>query len=185
MIVAEPEKRATGPLIAFIDLLFLLVAFFILLLFFLHRQQTATQSELEQTQQNLETVQAQKSTVERVLEEVEPYMGKITALQKAETERRRAEDARVSRKREKETIRLEYELLPAGLVRYQERELPMPRFVADVVTPLRAKNWIAFRVLARPETPFGIVVDSRRAVLDEKQEFDTYWDNLAANRATQ
>lgn len=182
MITITPERRSTGPLIATIDLLFLMVAFFVLLLFFLQRQQSTTQVELEQTQERLESVQAEKSTLDRVLEEVRPYIGDVTAMRQAAEERRRAEQARELRKREKETLRLDYEILPGSLVLYKGNSYPVERFTAEVVKPLRERHWIAFRALARPDTPFGQVVNARRVVLEQQQEFDTYWDNLAPNR---
>ena len=185
MIASQPEKRSTGPLVATIDLLFLLVAFFLLMLFFLQRQKTVAEAELKQTHQQLETVQAQKSTVEQVLERIEPYMGKITALEKAEEERLREEQARELRKRQKETFKLEYEVLPGGVILYRGKQMPLRRFAGEVVEPLREKHWLAFRALARPDTPFGVVVQSRRIVLENQQEFDTYWDNLAPNRPAQ
>jgi len=181
MITTE-ERRATGPLIAFIDLLFLLVAFFVLMLFFLQQQKTVAEAELEQTQQELETVQAEKSTVEKVLEEIQPYVGEVTALRKRAEDKRRAEEARALRKRQKETFRLDYELLPNSVVLYQGRSYPVERFAAEVVEPLREQYWIGFRALARPDTPFGQVVGARRVVLERQQEFDTYWDNLAPDR---
>lgn len=174
------ERRSTGPLVAFIDLLFLLVAFFVLMLFFLQEQKTVAEANLEQTQQQLETVQAQKSTAERVLEDLEPYMGKITALQKEEAERRRAAEARKLRRAKKETFRLDYEVLPNGRIGYDGKTYALRTFSDRVVEPLREKHWIAFRAVAQPQTPFGTVVQSRRVLLENQQEFDTYWDNLSS-----
>jgi biopolymer transport protein ExbD len=182
MIFAREEKRGSGPLFAFIDLLFLMVAFFVLMLFFLQQQRTVAEAELEQTQQQLETVQAEKSIVERVLEEIEPFVGDITTLRQRAEERRRAEEARQLRKRQKETFKLEYEVLPGNVVLYEGTRYSVERFAAEVVERLRENNWIAFRALARPDTPFGEVIGARRLVLDRQQEFDTYWDNLAPNR---
>jgi biopolymer transport protein ExbD len=182
MIASSPEKRSTGPLVAFIDLLFLLVAFFVLMLFFLHEQKTEAEAQLEQTQQQLETVRARKSAVEAMIGELQPFMGEITMLRKAEEERRRAEAARELRQRSKTTFRLEYEVLADGDILYRERAFPLHRFAAEIVEPLRGSHWIAFRGYARPETPFGRVVQSRRVLLENRQEFDTYWDNLTPDR---
>jgi biopolymer transport protein ExbD len=181
MITVSEERRATGPLIAFIDLLFLLVAFFVLVLFFVQQRKSDAEVHLEQAQQQLQAVQAEKSAVERVLEEVQPFVGEIQVMRKAAEERRRAEEARALRKRQKETFRLDYEVLPGNLVRYEGRAFAVERFAADVVEPLREQYWIGFRALARPDTPFGQVVHARRVVLEHQQEFDTYWDNLTPN----
>lgn len=179
MIAMTEERRAIGPLIAFIDLLFLLVAFFVLMLFFIQQKKSDAEVQLEQTQQELAAVQEEKTTIERVLEEVQPFVGEIQVMRKVAEERRRAEEARALRKRQKETFRLDYEVLPGNLVRYEGRTYSIERFAAEVVTPLRATHWIGFRAQARPDTPFGQVVQSRRIVLEQQQEFDTYWDNLA------
>jgi len=180
MITAEPERRSVGPLVAFIDLLFLLVAFFVLMLFFLQQRHTQAIQELESVQEQLQAVSEEKSVIERVMEQVEPFLPRIEALQKAEIEKRRTEEARAARKRQKEGQRVEYEVLPDGRIGYRGQVYGLDAFVRDVIAPLREKHWIAFRAQALPETPFGTVVQSRRKLLEGQGEFDTYWDNLAS-----
>ncbi|HUJ77319.1 MAG TPA: hypothetical protein VL359_20810, partial [bacterium] len=75
-------------------------------------------------------------------------------------------------------VRLDYQLLPGNRVLYQGRQYALGRFKSQVVDPLRAHNWIAFRAYAPPQIPFGQVVASRRLLLDNGGDFDTYWDNL-------
>jgi septal ring factor EnvC (AmiA/AmiB activator) len=179
---ASAEQRSTGPLVAFIDLLFLLVGLFVLMLFFLQEQRTEAQAELEQTQQELETAQSENSALEAVVAELEPFMGAITAFRGVEEEQRREQEARELRKRQKETYRLDYEVLPDGRLLHDGRGRSARQFAAEVVAPLRERHWIAFRARARPDTPFGSVVESRRILLESRQEFDTYWDNLAPER---
>jgi hypothetical protein len=183
MITADPERRSTGPLVATIDLLFLVVAFFVLVLFFVQQQQKQSIQQLESVQQRLEAVSEEKSTIERVLEQVQPFLPKIDALKKAEVERRRAEEARAARKREKEGLRVEYEVLPGGGIGYQGHTYTLEQFAGDVVTPLREKHWLAFRAQAQPETSFGTVVQSRGRLLEAQGEFDTYWDNLTSTKS--
>jgi hypothetical protein len=180
MITVQPERRSTGPLVATIDLLFLVVAFFVLVLFFLQQQQKQSIQQLESTQQQLEAVTEQKTTIERVMERVEPFLPKIEALQKAEMEQRRAEEARAARKRQKEGQRIEYQILPDGSVHYEGRSYGLEQFSREVVEPMRQTRWLSFRAFAPPETPFGTVVESRRRLLEGQGEFDTYWDNVTS-----
>ena len=185
MITTAPEKRSIGPLVAFVDFMFLLVAFFVLMLFFLQQQHSQAVQDLQSTQQQLEAVSEKKGTIERVMEQVEPFLPKIEVLKKQETERRRAEEARAARKRQKEGTRVEYEVLPDGSIGYQDGRYGLDQFEREVIEPLRAKNWIAFRAYALPETPFGSVVESRRRLLEGQGEFDTYWDNLTPAKPRQ
>jgi hypothetical protein len=183
MIAWEPEKRSTGPLVATIDLLFLTVAFFVLMLYFVQQQRSQAVQNLQTAQEQLEAVSEEKSSIERVMEEVQPFLPKIEALQKADVERRRADEARAARKRQKEGQRMEYQVLPDGTIGYEGKSFGLDQFAREIVEPLREKHWIAFRAFAPPETPFGTVVESRRLLLAGQGEFDTYWDNLPVSKA--
>lgn len=177
-MLPAPEKRAQGSLVAFIDLLFLLVAFFTLLLFFIQQERTVAEEELEQTQQRLEETREARAAAEQVVESLEPYMEKIAALQQAERERARREAEKAKRRARKDRVRVTYEVLADGDIRYRERVYGAEAFRREVVEPLREEHWISFRAFATPDTPFGQVVSTRRKLLEHQGEFDTYWDNL-------
>ena len=178
MIAATPERRSQGALITFVDLLFLLIAFFVLLLFFIQQQRAVVEIELEEKQAQLESMEQEKSAIEAVIEEVQPYIAQFNSLRRVEKERKRAEAARDLRRQRKGRVKLEYVVLENGEILHQEQRYSVERFIRDVVAPMRETEWISFRAFARPETPFGRVVGSRRKLLVDQGEFDTYWDNL-------
>ncbi len=174
-----PEKRSQGPLVATIDLLFLTLCFFLLLLFYLNQSKTAAQAEIEQTQQTLARVTGETApNVPKLLQKLEPVLQTFMVQQRQEAERQRELSAREVRRNERETVKLSYHILPGSRVVYQERAYSLAEFKAQVVDRLREDKWLAFRALARPETPFGEVVASRRVLLENSGEFDTYWDNV-------
>jgi hypothetical protein len=174
-----PEKRSQGPLVATIDLLFLLLCFFLLLLFFLEQNKSKAEAQLEAAQQTLARVTGEPAAdVPKALQALEPVLQTFMVQQRQEAARQRELAARELRRQERETVKLNYHILPGSRVIYQERAYSVADFKARVVDPLRAERWIAFRALARPETPFGEVVASRRVLLENSGEFDTYWDNV-------
>lgn len=178
MILNEARPRSLGPLFAFIDLMFLLVAFFTLLLFFMRGQQVEAERELERTQQRLEAAEQERSLVMAAAAKLEPLFDKFMAQQRVEAERRRELAARETRRRGREALRIEYRIGGAGNILYRQQSYSVERFRAEVVAPARRTRWIAFRAYADPETPFGTVVESRRRLLEDSGEFDTYWDNV-------
>lgn len=158
------EKRAQGPLVSFVDLLFLLVAFFTLLLFFVQQQRTEAVQELEQTQERLEAL--------------EPFMEQITTLRETQDKKRRREQERELRRAAKDRVRLEYHVLENGVIRYEGGSMTLERFLGEVLAPLRERHWVSLRGYSRPETPFGTVIETRSRLLRDQGEFDTYWDNV-------
>lgn len=176
-IIVE-EKRSHGPLFAFIDLLFLLVAFMVLVLFFMQMEKTTTVEKLEQVQEKLADVVEEKSAFEETLAQLAPLIEQFTVRNLKETEKRRAASAKELRRRSRTTTRLIYQVEKDGSIRYRGTLYSLKRFKNIVVATLRKSHWIAFRAQATPETPFGLVVSHRKAVLENSNEFDTYWDNL-------
>ncbi len=159
------EIRAQGPLVSFVDLLFLLVAFFTLLLFFIQQERTMAVEELERTQERLEVL--------------EPFMEQITTLREVQQEKRRREHERDLRRASKDRVRLEYRVLENGTIRYAGDSMTLDRFLSEVLAPLRERHWVSLRGYANAETPFGTVIETRSRLLREQGEFDTYWDNVA------
>ena len=177
------EKRSQGPLVATIDLLFLLICFFVLLLFFMQQQRTQAQTDLEALQQTLARITGeQESDVREALTKIEPLLEMFMVRQREEVERQRKLTARDVRRRQRETVRLEYSVLPGNRIQYEGRTYSVSEFRARVVNQLRRGNWIAFRATANPETPFGEVVAHRQLVLENMSEFDTYWDNVSQSK---
>lgn len=172
------EKRSQGPLIAFIDLLFLLVAFLVLVLFFMQMNKTDAEVELERVQEKLAVVEEKKTALEETLSRLAPVIEQFTLQKRKEAERRRAEAARELRRRQRSTVMLRYHIESDGMIRYDERRYTLEQFRREVVEELRRKHWIAFRAFAEGETPFGTVVAFRQALLKDSNEFDTYWDNV-------
>jgi len=182
MIHGQPEQRYQGSLIAFIDLLFLLVAFFTLLLFFVMQKQEVTEQRLERTQQELAAVEEEKGLIEAAVDKLEPFMQQFLAQQRAEAEKRREAAARELRRRQRTTVRVTYYVTESGRISYEGTEYDQEAFLRQVVAPLRREHWIAFRAFAHAETPFGEVVRARRVLLENSSEFDTYWDNLTTRK---
>lgn len=176
------EKRSQGPLFAFIDLLFLLVSFLVLVLFFVQLKKTEAQEQLEQVQQKLAVSEKRKSAIEETLAKMAPVIEQFTVKSKRELGRRRAREARAIRRRSRTTVKIEYGIEKDGRIRYKEKSYTVGEFNTKVVTFLRKDNWIAFRAFAGPKIPFGVVVDFRRKLLKNRGEFDTYWDNLRSGR---
>lgn len=185
MLIAQSERRSQGPLIAFIDLLFLLVAFFVLLLFFIQERKEAAEQQLGQAQQELGVVEeslarivGEQVDVREAVERLEPVIERFLQREQEDAARRQALAEREKRRRERTTYRLEYTVNAGGTVTHDGRTYTLQQFRERVVAPLREKHWIAFRAYAGRATPFGDVVQSRRVLLHDSNEFDTYWDNL-------
>jgi hypothetical protein len=179
MIIAPEERSTRGPLFAFIDLLFLLVAFFTLLVFFIQQRQQLTSTQIETVQQQLARVTGEEVDVPQALETLERVVERFIATREVEEQREREAAERLARRATRGTVRLEYTITPDGRIRHEGRSYDAEAFVRAVVTPLRQEHWLAFRAYAAPQTPFGTVVAHRQALLRDSNEFDTYWDNLA------
>ena len=178
MIAQRAEKRSSGPLFAFIDLLFLIVAFFTLLIFFTDTKRSEVEAELEETQQQLAAIVEERDVYQATMANLGPLMEQFMSQQRREAERRRELAARDLRRRQRPRVRVEYRITGDGRIAYQDRLYALEDFKAGVIDPLRETSWIAFHGFAQPETPFGTVVHSRRTLLQGQGEFDTYWDNL-------
>ena len=174
-----PEKRSQGPLIATIDLLFLVLCFFILLIFFMNQKQNAAQGQLEAAQQTLARVTGQEAPdVSKVLEALEPVLQTFMVEQSKEVAKQRALAAREVRRSQRDLVKVNYAIIPGNKVVYDGRTYGVADFKTQVLEPLRKKKWVALRASADPATPFGEVVAQRAVVLDNSSEFDTYWDNV-------
>jgi hypothetical protein len=173
------EKRSQGPLVATIDLLFLVLCFFLLLLFYTSQQQSTAQTQLEAAQQTLARVTGEAApNVSKALEALEPVLRTFMVQQRLEAEKQRQLAAREVRRAQRELVKVNYEILPSNQVVHEGRTYAMAEFRARVLDPLRQDKWVALRAMADPQTPFGVVVASRRVVLENSGEFDTYWDNV-------
>ncbi|MCZ6841556.1 MAG: hypothetical protein O7G32_01855 [SAR324 cluster bacterium] len=182
MIVAPEEKRSQGPFIAFIDLLFLLVAFLVLILFFVRTTESEAEVRLEATQEQLAVVQKEKTVIEAALAQLAPIMEKFAFIEHKEAMRRRALAARDLRRKARPTVRLNYRIRQDGTIFYRNEQYSLAGFKEQVVDRLRKDNWVAFHALAAPATQFGKVVAFRRKLLKNSGEFDTYWDNLTRKK---
>ena len=127
-------------------------------------------------------MEREKSVVESVVESLEPFMEKLTALRQTDELKRRREEEKAKRRRAQQRVRVEYQIMKDGTILHEGKAVALDMFVTQIVTPLRRRNWITFRGYARPETPFGLVVETRRRLLENQGEFDTYWDNLTRER---
>ncbi len=178
MISVVEEKRSQGPIIAFIDLLFLLVAFLVLILFFVKTNKSEAEVRLKSTEQQLAKVQEEKTTIQTTLAEFAPIIEKFAVMERKEALRRRALAARDQRRKARRTIKIDYRIHKDGSIAYDGRTYTLDGFKTEVVDKLRKDKWIAFRAYAGSDTPFGQVVAYRRRLLKNSGEFDTYWDNL-------
>jgi hypothetical protein len=180
MSLAPSERKSWGPLIATIDLLFLVVAFFVLLLFFVQRDREQARVKLEQVQESLAgampaTAQTEEARGNAMVELVDRLM----ALEKKDQDKQAQAQSRDERQRQRKTVRVNYQVLPGGRILYEGQAYSPQEFRSHVVGPLRKGSWLAFRAYASPLTPFGEVVATRKLLLESGGEFDTYWDNLA------
>lgn len=182
MITGAQEKKSTGGLIVFIDLLFLLIAFFVLLLFFLQERHRIAEKEMDALERSLSRITGKEMAIPEALAKLETFVEKYIAEDQLARERERRLAARRRRKTQRTTARLEYVVRPDGRIDHASKTYTLHGFLQDVVAPLRRKNWVAFRARARPATPFGVVVASRRGLLKDATEFDTYWDNVTQFR---
>ena len=178
MILPASEKKSQGGLFAFIDLLFLLVAFLVLVLFFIKTVKSEAEVRLERAQDKISTMEQDKSALDEAMAKVAPLLDKFAVLQRKEAERRRALAARDLRRKARDKVKLSYWIAPDGTVRYLDQTYTLEEFKTQVVDKLRKDKWIAFRAYAQPDTPFGKVIEFRRNLLKGSGEFDTYWDNV-------
>ena len=183
MILNQSGPRSQAALFAFIDLLFLLVAFLVLFLIFMKTEKTEDQVEVETVQQRLATMEKEKSAIEAALAKLSPLIEQFALQEKKEVRRRQALAAREIRRKRRGMVKLSYRVEQDGTIVYENRKYTLEGFRREVVEPLRKSSWLAFRAFAPPETPFGVVVRFRRRLLEKAGEFDTYWDNLTNKRS--
>ena len=107
-----------------------------------------------------------------------PIIEQFTLQKSREVEKRRVADAKEIRRKSKTTKKVNYRIEKNGDINYKGRLYSLSRFKTEVVEKLRNNHWIAFRALASSETAFGMVVNYRHSLLENRNEFDTYWDNL-------
>ncbi len=182
MNFAPVEKRSQGSLFAFIDLLFLLVAFLVLVLFFLNTTKSEAEVRLEAARDKLATLEQKKSAVDVALAKVAPILERFALQRHKEVERRLALAAKDKRRKARATVKVSYRIEMDGTIVYRKRTYSLKQFKTRVVDELRKDSWIAFRAFAAPQTPFGTVVGFRRRLLKGSGEFDTYWDNVTKKK---
>lgn len=180
MIFIAGEKKSQGGLFAFIDLLFLLVAFMVLVIFFIKNVKSETEVRLESARDKIATMEQEKSALDEALSKIAPLLDKFSIQQHKNAERRRALAARDLRRNARDKINLSYRLAPDGKIIHRGKSYTLEDFKAQVVDNLRGDKWIAFRAYASPETPFGMVIRFRKKLLKNSGEFDTYWDNVTS-----
>jgi hypothetical protein len=184
MSSAPSERKSWGPLIATIDLLFLVVAFFTLLLFFVQQEREQARMQLNQVQQSLAgALPPSAATPEERSNALVELVDRLMALEKADQDRQAQAQRQDERRRLRKTVRVNYQVLPGGRIRFEDRAYTPQAFRSEVVARLRKDSWLAFRAYAPPQTPFGEVVATRKLLLENGGEFDTYWDNLAEGGA--
>lgn len=183
MITVSEERRSQGPLIVFIDLLFLLIAFFVLMLFFVRGHQEVSEQALETMQKNLARITGEEMNVPEALTQLETMVDRFMADQDRVLAQQREIALKRQRRARRETFVLEYTINDRGEVLYEHRLFTPQRFLRDVVEPMRETYWVAFRASADPKTPFGQVIANRRILLRDSNEFDTYWDNISRKRS--
>ena len=182
MALRPEEKKTQGHLFAFIDVLFLLVAFFVLVLFFVRDREVEAVAAMEKVQEKLAAAGEEQTSFQATVTALSPMIEQFALRNNKEAERRQELAARDLRRRRRTTFRLEYRIERDGKILYKDRPYSLDGFRKGVVERLRKRHWIAFRAFAVPETPFGLVVNYRRAVLADRNEFDTYWDNLTKEK---
>lgn len=180
MIFATEEKKSNGALIVFIDLLFLLIAFFTLLLFFLQERHRISEKDMDAVEKSLSRITGQEMAIPEALVKLETFVKEYVSEQELAKQREQRLANRRKRRAQRATARLEYELEPDGRIRYKDRLYTLARFRNEVVAPLRRRKWVSFRAFAAPQTPFGLVIESRRYMLRDGNEFDRYWDNVTS-----
>lgn len=180
MSTVPSERKSWGPLIATIDLLFLVVAFFTLLLFFVQKEREQAKVQVNKMQ---ETLAAALPEANRTPEEkgnaMVTLVERLMAIQKDEQDRQEQAQKREERRRMRPIERVNYQVLPGGTIVYDGRRFSADEFKSQVIDTARKSHWLAIRAYAPPETPFGEVVAMRKLLLDNGGEFDTYWDNLS------
>lgn len=182
MIFSAEEKKSQGGLFAFIDLLFLLVAFMVLVLFFIKNVKSEAEVRLKHAQEKISTLEQDKSALDEAISKIAPILDKFAVQERKQAERRRALAARDLRRRARDKVKVTYQIAPDGRVNYLGKTYTLDAFKKQVVDKLRKDKWIAFRAYAQPNTPFGKVVAFRKKLLKGSGEFDTYWDNVSKRK---
>lgn len=179
MIRVSEERKSNNILISFIDLLFLLVAFFTLLLFFLQSRHQASQEELKAVQQSIARITGDEVDISEVARKLEPMLERFMAKKESEVAKEKERVEKALRKKQRSTFRLKYTITAHGKINYRGKSYTLQNFREKVVKKLRATRWIAFQGVAAADTPFGQVVKSRAVLLQDSNEFDSYWDNVS------
>ena len=179
MSLVPSERKSWGPLIATIDLLFLVVAFFTLLLFFVQKEREHAKVQVSQMEEALKAGLPEATPPEQQGSAMVQLVERLMTIQKDEKDRQAQIAQREERRRMRSIEKVNYEVLPGGSIVYEGRTYRADEFKSLVIDPARRTHWLAIRAYALPETPFGQVVAMRKLLLDNGGEFDTYWDNLA------
>lgn len=164
------NKKSLNPLVSYIDLLFLLVCFFIFLV------KSIVQETFEQ-QKFVHQITKQLGYSEFNLEQVEEKLIELNRLAEVAKEYLNKEEAQKTRFQQRPVVQIKYQVAPESGVYYEERYFEMEAFLTEVVAPIRQESWISFVSYANPNIPFGRVIDVRRALLKNREEFDTFWSN--------
>lgn len=183
MSLVPSERKSWGPLIATIDLLFLVVAFFTLLLFFVQRERQQAEYQLSRVQESAGTLSMAAESAETRGNALVTLVERLMTLQKEDQDRQVQVQRQEERRRTRATVRVNYEVRPDGRIVYEGKAYAPREFRSQVVVPLRKDRWLALRAHAPPDTPFGEVVATRKLLLENGGEFDTYWDNLEEGAA--
>ncbi len=165
------EKQSQAALVTFVDLLFLMVAFMVLLLVLIQERSQSIQ-KFEAVQEALSSVVGRNLSAPETLETLRP------ALEQLQQQKRR-QSQRAQQRATRTTIVVRYALKQNGSILYEGVHYPSTQaFVQKIIAPLRTKHWLGLRASVEADTSFSQVVASRKQILQKRTPFDTYWDNL-------
>jgi hypothetical protein len=180
-IITE-EQKSTGALFAYIDLLFLVICFFLLLLTNAGKQSEEQKSEVSIVKEQLKELQKKYILATQRLQILEPLAAKAQAIEKNELHERQIAKARKVRKGRKKVARILYQVLVGEKVQHQGKVISVYYFLNHIINPLRKNSWIALRSSASSSIPFGDVVKIRKILLKDQGEFDTFWSSVGSQQ---
>lgn len=167
-VFLHTERHSQAALLVFVDLLFLLIALFTILLFYSSRQSAATRTAMEQAAGR---ILGREVELSEALDTLTPALQELM-------EERRVRETKSQRRAERTVQVVRYTLEPNGDLFYKGKSYMPEAFAAQVLAPLRKQHWISLRAYAPSQVSFGQVVRMRRILLRQRGEFDSYWDNI-------
>ena len=178
IIIDTQEKKTTGNLIAFIDLLFLVVCLFVFLVHQMGKKAEVKEIMVETIKEELlETAEKVQKAREKIA-----YLQPLAEVALKSIEERQKEDAKrilqLQRFQTRPVMIISYLVTKEGKIVYKNQEWLPEDFFQIIIKPMRKNAWISFRAYAPADVSFGKVIEIRQKMLQEKGEFDTFWSNL-------